>query len=409
MVDRGGLVVGHPPGGPAGRRRASCPVPWSSSATCSSGASIPRATTGSPRSPTTTSGRRGVLRGLRLQPGGGVPGGPRFPLGRRTSTAGSWPGGGGRAGGTGRRPSVRPVLVALHAHPDDESIFTGGTIVTAVEAGWRVVLVVATDGDRAARSPGHDLAGHRAPRSGPPPPSSGSSGWSSSASATPATNGVAGAGRRPGPRLGRGRLAAAHLDGGRRRAAGSWWRRGRPRSPATTTTASTGTSTTSRSTRSPSAAWSVPRASSTRPPSTGPAAAASDRAGRPAAWMVPVAVGAGRQLGVDDGPDLVRGRHRAPRPKLAAVAAHSSQVLEAPTFMGLPAGAFHHLLGTEWFRVARTVGAFPRPGGAERDDTAGAPTGPFVGLLTPSHPTEGAGRLEPGPGAVRCPPTTRRS
>ena len=27
--------------------------------------------------------------------------------------------------------------------------------------------------------------------------------------------------------------------------------------------------------------------------------------------------------------------------------------MEADSFMGLPAGAFHHLLATEWFRVAR--------------------------------------------------------
>jgi LmbE family N-acetylglucosaminyl deacetylase len=39
--------------------------------------------------------------------------------------------------------------------------------------------------------------------------------------------------------------------------------------------------------------------------------------------------------------------------KLAAVSAHSSQVMEADSFMGLPAGAFHHLFATEWFRVAR--------------------------------------------------------
>ena len=58
---------------------------------------------------------------------------------------------------------MRPVLVALHAHPDDEAIFTGGTIVRAVEAGWRVVLVLATDGDRGAapgRSSG-EVATHR--------------------------------------------------------------------------------------------------------------------------------------------------------------------------------------------------------------------------------------------------------
>ena len=38
------------------------------------------------------------------------------------------------------------TLVCLHAHPDDESIATGGTIARAVAEGHRVVLVVATDG-----------------------------------------------------------------------------------------------------------------------------------------------------------------------------------------------------------------------------------------------------------------------
>ncbi len=45
---------------------------------------------------------------------------------------------------------MSPVLVTLHAHPDDEAIFTGGTIARAVADGWRVVLVVATDGERGA-------------------------------------------------------------------------------------------------------------------------------------------------------------------------------------------------------------------------------------------------------------------
>jgi LmbE family N-acetylglucosaminyl deacetylase len=60
------------------------------------------------------------------------------------------------------------------------------------------------------------------------------------------------------------------------------------------------------------------------------------------------------QLGVEDGPDLVAvDVHEQLEDKLAAVATHSSQLLEASSFMGLPPGAFHHLLGTEWFRVAR--------------------------------------------------------
>ena len=39
------------------------------------------------------------------------------------------------------------TLVCFHAHPDDESINTGGSMARAVAEGHRVVLVVATNGD----------------------------------------------------------------------------------------------------------------------------------------------------------------------------------------------------------------------------------------------------------------------
>ncbi len=39
------------------------------------------------------------------------------------------------------------TLVCLHAHPDDESITTGGTIAKAVAEGHRVVVVFATNGE----------------------------------------------------------------------------------------------------------------------------------------------------------------------------------------------------------------------------------------------------------------------
>jgi LmbE family N-acetylglucosaminyl deacetylase len=39
------------------------------------------------------------------------------------------------------------TLVCFHAHPDDESIATGGTMAMAAAAGHRVVLVVATRGE----------------------------------------------------------------------------------------------------------------------------------------------------------------------------------------------------------------------------------------------------------------------
>lgn len=57
------------------------------------------------------------------------------------------------------------TLVFLHAHPDDESIATGGTIARAVDEGHRVVLVVATDGRHgevpADLAPGETLADRR--------------------------------------------------------------------------------------------------------------------------------------------------------------------------------------------------------------------------------------------------------
>ncbi len=46
------------------------------------------------------------------------------------------------------------TLVCFHAHPDDESIATGGTMALAARAGHRVVLVVATRGELGEPVPG---------------------------------------------------------------------------------------------------------------------------------------------------------------------------------------------------------------------------------------------------------------
>ena len=59
-----------------------------------------------------------------------------------------------------------PGSVAFfHAHPDDEAIFTGGTMVRLAAAGWRVVHVLATAGEQGETRPGAaadaDLAGVR--------------------------------------------------------------------------------------------------------------------------------------------------------------------------------------------------------------------------------------------------------
>src|SRR6185312_1924131 len=42
----------------------------------------------------------------------------------------------------------RPTLMNVHAHPDDETIGTGGTMAKAVAAGRRVVLVTGTRGEQ---------------------------------------------------------------------------------------------------------------------------------------------------------------------------------------------------------------------------------------------------------------------
>jgi LmbE family N-acetylglucosaminyl deacetylase len=47
-------------------------------------------------------------------------------------------------------------VVFLHAHPDDEAIFTGGTMARLANTGWRVVLVVATGGELGAAPTGTD-------------------------------------------------------------------------------------------------------------------------------------------------------------------------------------------------------------------------------------------------------------
>ncbi len=58
------------------------------------------------------------------------------------------------------------TLVFFHAHPDDESIGTGGTIAKAAALGHRVIVVVATKGEHGAQpegmlQPGETLAQRR--------------------------------------------------------------------------------------------------------------------------------------------------------------------------------------------------------------------------------------------------------
>ena len=50
-------------------------------------------------------------------------------------------------------PGPERTVVFFHAHPDDEAIFTGGTMALLAAAGWRVVLVLATAGEQGLTSP----------------------------------------------------------------------------------------------------------------------------------------------------------------------------------------------------------------------------------------------------------------
>src|SRR6478609_8121318 len=47
---------------------------------------------------------------------------------------------------TARVEGADRTVVFLHAHPDDEAIFTGATMRRLADTGHRVVLVTATDG-----------------------------------------------------------------------------------------------------------------------------------------------------------------------------------------------------------------------------------------------------------------------
>ncbi|HRE00962.1 MAG TPA: PIG-L family deacetylase [Ilumatobacteraceae bacterium] len=47
-------------------------------------------------------------------------------------------------------------IVFFHAHPDDESIFTGGTIARLSAAGHRCVIVIATSGELGTPAGGHE-------------------------------------------------------------------------------------------------------------------------------------------------------------------------------------------------------------------------------------------------------------
>jgi LmbE family N-acetylglucosaminyl deacetylase len=57
--------------------------------------------------------------------------------------------------------NARYTLVALHAHPDDEALYTGGTLARCRAEGHRVVVVTATAGERGLAVDPADLGRRR--------------------------------------------------------------------------------------------------------------------------------------------------------------------------------------------------------------------------------------------------------
>jgi LmbE family N-acetylglucosaminyl deacetylase len=258
---------------------------------------------------------------------------------------------------------VRPVLVALHAHPDDEAIFTGGTIFRAVEAGWRVVLVVATDGDRGTRAgvTRAELATRRRSETGE---AAAVLGIERVVFLGHGDSGIGAPGdlRRPGIATGRGidpgTLAAAHLDD-----VVEVFRRILIEEGAVAVTSYDDNGIYGHVDHvlvHEIAARAVVGTGCELYESTLEREALRTLRDRligrglvPDLWPSALV----DRLGVESGADVVAVdvSDQLDR-KLLAIAAHSSQVMEATSFMGLPAGAFHHLLATEWFRVARGGG-----------------------------------------------------
>jgi LmbE family N-acetylglucosaminyl deacetylase len=285
---------------------------------------------------------------------------------------------------------MRPVLVSLHAHPDDEAIFTGGTIAAAVRSGWRVVLVVATEGDLGSRpASGGEIGAHRRAETMAAASVLGIErveflGYGDSGYLPPAGPSGATIARARG--LHAGTLAAAFVEGAARRV----------RDILVEEDAAALTSYDANGVYGHIDHVQVHEIAARSVEGTG-CALVEATMGRGALRFLrgnlldrglvsnlwPLALV--EQIGVEDGPDLMSVDVTAHlETKLAAVAAHSSQVVEATTFMGLPAGAFHHLLGTEWFHIARPgdgrlIGLLGSVGGSVAVPTHAI--GPDTGLL----------------------------
>jgi LmbE family N-acetylglucosaminyl deacetylase len=246
---------------------------------------------------------------------------------------------------------MRPTLVTFHAHPDDEAIFTGGTIALAVEMGWRVVVVVATDGEegRPLRRVGSDLGRHRRREVSASARTLGVErveflGYRDSGAAVPAPASTATLAGAPAHEAA-GRLR--HILVEERAVAVTSYDEGgvygHPDHVRVHDIASDAVAGTRCDVYEATINRTALARLRTRLLALGLA---------PALWPEELSL----CMGLEESAGLVGlDVSSVLRRKLAAIAEHASQTLEAPTFMGLPPGVFHHLLATEWYRPARVV------------------------------------------------------
>jgi LmbE family N-acetylglucosaminyl deacetylase len=246
-------------------------------------------------------------------------------------------------------PEPAPTLACFHAHPDDEAIFTGGTIVRAVAAGWRVVLVFATNGEEGSAPAGRsDQTG--ACRQAEARQAAQLLGAAAVHFLGYRDSGVLDTGANHHPEA----LAAASVTLAANRlrrilqhehsvvlttydANGIYGHPDHVRVHRIGALAAEGMAT------------EVYESTLSRIELRRLRQELLARGLDNAIWPEPLLTSLGT-----DGEGLVALDVTAELPaKLAAMAAHASQIADAPAFMGVPAGAFHRLLTTEWYRPAR--------------------------------------------------------
>jgi LmbE family N-acetylglucosaminyl deacetylase len=269
-----------------------------------------------------------------------------------------------------------PTAVFVHPHPDDEAIFTGGSMRRAADGGWRVVLVLATGGEEGTMPDWVtiDAADHRRMETAEAAAVLGAAevhhlGFRDSGMAGWATNRASGA-------------LAASIDEATEALATVLRRCGADAVVGQDPNGIYGHPDHVAVHRVVTAAADAARVDEVLEATIdrrwlGDLRTERIRTGRldPEAWCAAglAALGVapapgGWRAGTDDEPrPLVRvDLDREREAKQAAMAAHASQVPDAADFMGIPPGIFHRVLAHEWFLRRRPAGGADAAGSLER-------------------------------------------